>query len=101
MATKVTRDVLESYLHCTYKAHLKLAGEQGRPSDYVVLQQEARTRIRRAAADRLIGQHKDSDIVRGIALTPHVLKQGMPLLLDATVEDHEFSIRFDALRKET
>src|SRR5437762_6047278 len=101
MATKITRDVLESYLHCTYKAHLKLAGEQDRPSDYVALQGEARTRIQRAAVDRLIDQHKDGEIVRGVTLTRHLLKQGVPLILDATVEDHTISICFDALLRET
>ena len=29
MATKITRDILESYLHCKFKAHLKLTGQQG------------------------------------------------------------------------
>ena len=27
MATKITRDVMEGYLNCKYKGHLKLAGE--------------------------------------------------------------------------
>jgi hypothetical protein len=33
MATKIARDVLEGYLHCKIKAHLKLAGQQGSKSD--------------------------------------------------------------------
>jgi len=33
MATKIARDVLEGYLHCKTKAHLKLAGQQGSKSD--------------------------------------------------------------------
>ncbi len=100
MATKITRDVLESYVHCAYKGHLKLAGEQGNISDYEVLQAEARSRVRLAAADRLMGRHKDGAILRGVALTLPLLKQGVPLLLDATVEDHTLFIRFDALQKE-
>jgi hypothetical protein len=31
MATRITREVIESYLKCKYKAHLKLAGDQGSP----------------------------------------------------------------------
>lgn len=27
MAAKITRDILESYLHCKYKGHLKLTGQ--------------------------------------------------------------------------
>jgi len=100
MGEKITQDVLESYVHCTYKGHLKLVGEQGRPSDYEVLQGEARNRIRRAAQDKLMGRHADGDILRDVTLTRPLLKQGVPLLLDATVEDHALSIRFDALQKE-
>ena len=29
MATKITRDIIESYLNCKYKGHLKLTGESG------------------------------------------------------------------------
>ncbi len=100
MATKITRDVLESYVHCTYKGHLRLTGELGSISDYEVLQAEAQSRVRLSAADRLIGRHKDDPILRGIAVTRPLLKQGVPLILDATIEDHALSIRFDALQKE-
>ncbi len=34
MATKITRQILEAYLNCKTKAHLKLAGQQGIVSDY-------------------------------------------------------------------
>ncbi len=100
MGMKITRDILESYVHCTYKAHLKLAGVQGSPSDYEVLQGEDRNRIRGAAAGKLLSRHKNEDILQGVALTHSLLKRGVPLLLDATVEDHALSVRFDALQKE-
>src|SRR5215218_2189741 len=97
MSTKVTRDVLESYLHCTHKGYLKLAGEQGSPSDYELLQREARTRLRQAAAERLMCRHQEGDFLRSVTLTRPLLKQGAPLLLDATVEDRTLSIHVDAL----
>ena len=34
MATKITREVLEGYLHCKTKGHLKLVGQPGSKSDY-------------------------------------------------------------------
>ena len=37
MAAKITRDILESYLHCKYKGFLKLTGQQGTKSDYETL----------------------------------------------------------------
>ena len=100
MATKITRDVLESYLHCPYKGYLKLAGEQGTPSDYAILQAEARNRVGLAATDRLLGQHQEGAILRGVTLTRPLLQQGASLLLDATVEGRDRSIHFDALQKE-
>ena len=52
MATKITRDVLESYLHCKTKAHLKLAGQQGSVSDYEALLVANRQEVRRQAIGR-------------------------------------------------
>jgi len=37
MATKITRDILESYLHCKLKGHFKLTGQQGSKCDYETL----------------------------------------------------------------
>jgi len=34
MSTRITNDVVESYLQCKVKAHLKLNGHQGKRSDY-------------------------------------------------------------------
>src|SRR4051812_38847164 len=99
MAMKITHDVLESYVHCPYKAHLKLAGEEGCPSDYGVLQGEACSQVRQAAADRLLGRYTDGEILRGVALTRPLLKRGIPMLVDTVLEDHARSIRFDALQK--
>ena len=44
MPTKIARDVLESYLNCKYKGHLKLTGQQGTKSDYENLLTELRGR---------------------------------------------------------
>ena len=54
MAPTITRDVLEAHLACRYKAHLKLAGEQGRPSDYELFQRESRQAVRQAATAKLL-----------------------------------------------
>jgi predicted RecB family nuclease len=100
VATRITRDVLESYLHCPYKAHLKLTGARGRPTDYEILQGAARIRAQRAAADRLIGRHEGGEVPQDVAIARPLLKRGLPLLVGGTVEDHVVSIRFDALLRE-
>ena len=38
----ITREILESYLNCKLKGHLKLKGEQGTKSDYEMLMAEVR-----------------------------------------------------------
>ena len=99
MTMKITQDVIESYLHCRYKSYLKLAGEQGSLSDYEQLMRESRERVRLAGIKKLLLQHKESEMLRGCIVTPAVLKRGVPLLLDATVEAKEFGLRFDALQR--
>ncbi len=99
MATKITSDVLESHLNCKYKGYLNLAGEQGNLSDYERLMGETRERVRLAATAKLLVQHKEGEVLRGLTVTPAVLKRGAPLLLDSTVEDKEFGIRLDALQR--
>ncbi len=42
MAMKITREVLEAYLNCKTKGHLKLAGETGTESDYEAMTKAAR-----------------------------------------------------------
>jgi predicted RecB family nuclease len=86
-------------LNCRYKSHLKLAGEQDSPSDYEQLMRESRERIRLAGINKLLVRYKEDEVLRGCIVTPAVLKRGVPLLLDATVEDEEFGLRFDALQR--
>ena len=53
MATKITRDIIESYLNCKYKGHLKLTGASGTPSDYVAMTTTASASSREQAIARL------------------------------------------------
>ena len=45
-------------------------------------------------------RHKKSGVVQGLVMTLKILKHGSSLLLDASVEDKELSVCFDALLKE-
>ncbi len=99
MATKITRDILESYLNCKYKGYLKLTGQQATKSDYETLLTEMRAGVRLAAIDKIIASHSDEEIPRNIPLTISALKQGASFLLDATLEDDLVSLDFDGLKK--
>jgi predicted RecB family nuclease len=97
--TKIDREVLEGYLKCRFKGHLKLTGEHGRPSDYALLLGRSRELIQRAAADKLLSAEPGADILRDVTATLALLKQGAPVLLDATIEGDGFAVRLDALRR--
>jgi predicted RecB family nuclease len=99
MAATITREVLESHLQCRYKGHLNLAGERGSPSDYELLLTKAREQVRQAATEKLLARHGKGEVLRDCAATAEVLRQGVPLLLDATVEGDGLSVRFDALER--
>src|SRR6266404_374173 len=99
MTIKITRDVLESYLNCKYKGHLKLTGQQGTKCDYEVLLTKMRAEVRLAALENILARHAGEEIPRNIPLTIFALKQGASFLLDATLEDDLVSLAFDGLKK--
>jgi hypothetical protein len=49
----ITRNVLQSYLLCKLKGHLKLMGERGSPCDYETLMTELRATLAKEAAEKL------------------------------------------------
>jgi predicted RecB family nuclease len=99
MATKIFQDIIESYLNCKYKGHLKLTGKSGTISDYEAMTTAARASSREQALTRLAARFGEGAAGRGAAVTAALLKQGAPFLLDASVEDGGLSLRLDALKR--
>jgi predicted RecB family nuclease len=95
----ITREILEAYLNCKYKGYLKLIGQRGTASAYEVLATEVRKELRERASEGLVRRYRDEEILRGPVVTPSILGTGPPLILDAVVEDGEFSLEFDALKR--
>jgi len=87
----ITREVLEAYLNCKFKGHLKLAGESDPRSDYEAMV-AAVGKASREAAFAKFGQG-------GVLVTTATLKQGTPLLVDACLNDEDLSLCFDALKR--
>lgn len=88
MATKITREILEAYLYCKTKAHLKLAGQQqGVKSDYEMLLASNRQEVRRQAIDKILAKHPEEQVARDISLTIEELRTGPAYVLDANLED--------------
>ena len=69
MATKITRDVLEGYLHCPTKGYLKLTGQQGTVSDYEALLVGARDQVRNKAIEQILARHKEGEVARDLPVT--------------------------------
>jgi hypothetical protein len=78
MATKINRQILEAYLNCKTKAHLKLAGQQGIRSDYEGLLAETRQEVRKTAIDKMLARHAESEVARDISLTASARKRPPP-----------------------
>jgi predicted RecB family nuclease len=99
MATKITRDIIESYLNCKYKGHLKLNGVNGTPSDYEVMTTAASASSREQALVGLVARFGGEVTCRGTTVTAATLKRGALLLADAHLEDDSMSLGVDALKR--
>jgi predicted RecB family nuclease len=99
MTAKITSDVLEGYIDCKLKGHLKQAGQHSTCSDYEALLVEARSEVRLAAVEKILARHSPDTVVREIAMTAAALKRGPMIVLDAVFEDDTLSLRLDGLKR--
>jgi hypothetical protein len=99
MATKITRDIIESFLNCKLKGHLKLAGESGTKADYEAMTAAARQASREQAIAKLIARFSVGDACREIAVSVTTLKRAAPLLVNARIEDEGLSLCLDGLKR--
>jgi predicted RecB family nuclease len=97
MAAVVTRAVLEGYLNCPLKGHLRLSAGPALPSDHELSLRQASSRVERPAFDRL--HCAAGTVLRDCTVTADTLRSGVTLLLNVTVEGEGFSVCFDALRR--
>ncbi len=99
MLGKITREVVEDYLDCKYKAYLKLAGEKGTISDYEQLIKEVAIGMHQTATGKLNARHKKAE-TKGInRLDRASLKQALPLFLGPVFHNAKMSFYFDALQR--
>jgi len=99
MVATITRDILESYLNCRYKAHLRLRGELEIKSDYEKKLSAFRMRLRQVAIDKILAQHPTTAVPTEIPLNFANLRDGPPFILGATLDDDFFSLKYDAVIK--
>jgi predicted RecB family nuclease len=96
---KITSDVLESYLHCKFKSHLKLAAQQGTKCDFEAMLTELRAEVRLKATDTIIARHSADQVARNIPLTTASLKRGPQYILDGILENETLALHFDGLKR--
>ena len=99
MAATITRDILESYLNCRYKAHLKLRGEPEITSDYEKMLSASRKGLKQIATDKILARHPATDVPTEIPLNFATLRDGSPFILGATLDDNFFSLKYDAVKR--
>jgi predicted RecB family nuclease len=99
MATKITRDILETHIHCKYKGHLKQAGQQGVRSEYESFLLEGKDECRRNATDKMLARHKEDEVARHVPVTAATLRQGPSFVLDARLEEDYLDLHFDGLKR--
>jgi len=99
MQSRITRDILESYLRCKYKGHLKLSGHCGDKSDYEALLTELGSELRLKIIDKIFVGLEDNEVPKNVSLTVSALMQGPPFFLDALLEDDSVSLSFDGLKR--
>ena len=95
MLSRITRDVLDSFLLCKHKAHRKLTGQMGIPCDYQTVLDHRGEQFHHEIIERLAA----SAAQQGLVVTTEILGQGHEILLLPTLEDESFSIGYDALQK--
>ncbi len=99
MAKKVTRAILESYLSCKYKAHLKLQGEPGLTSDYERMLLTSRQEVKQIAIGKILARHAATAVPTEVPLNLVALRKGPVFMVETTLEDESFSLRYDALKR--
>jgi predicted RecB family nuclease len=99
MPTRITRDILESYISCKYKAFLKLTGQKGIKSDYESLLEAVTSEARWTVVNEIVARIAQDQIERSTPLTTSLLTRGATFILDATLEDDPFALTFDGLKR--
>src|SRR5271157_1997890 len=96
---QITESLFVAYCQCPFKAFLKSKGEVGDVVDYEAIQKEADGRFRDEAIERLLRSHAESQVSREPPSLRCAVKEGVKLIVGATVEALGVALRFDVLER--
>jgi predicted RecB family nuclease len=96
---KVDNSMFLDFLHCPYKAHLRLSGRKGKPSEYETIQDELSRKFREQAVKSLLKSDKGRHTCQSPDSLSYSMRAGYSLIVDSSSEDGSLCPHFDALRK--
>ncbi len=99
MPTKITSVILEGFLNCNLKGHLKALGETGAASEFEKMLLARRAKARLRLIEKLLAIQPANSVERDVLLTLATLKRGSRFILDAVLDDDRFSLHFDGLQR--
>jgi predicted RecB family nuclease len=96
-AALISPDVLRSYVHCRYKAYLKLSSQVGVQCAYDAALAELRAEAKKGAIGKL--EAAGSPIPASVKLTQPTLCLGHSAIIDGELTVDGINVRVDGLRK--
>lgn len=99
MSSRITSNILDAQQHCRFKAHLRLCGEVGIKSEVETLQFAARQELRVKAIEKIIQRYRQGGVESGVNLSRAALGKGIPLILQAQLDDDRYAVQFDGLKR--
>jgi hypothetical protein len=98
MDAKISNDVLDAYVRCSYKAYLLLDGKREELPSYAALRELRRNTLRDQVATKLRAELGD-DVGEGVTVTPAALAKAAAVLLTPTLTRERFDLRLDGLKR--
>jgi len=95
-----TREILESFLLCKYKAYLQYEGNHGKKSEYELMLIESKNQTSAAAKTKILKRFEGDEVQKHVDLTYSFLKKGFPFLLESCLHNEFISLIFDGLKIE-
>ena len=99
MTVKITSDMLEAYVCCKLKGHLKFSAQLGTKCDFDKMLVELRAEVKLKAISAILARHKEDQVIEDIPLTTASLKRSHHFILGGLFEDDLLSLQFDGLER--
>jgi predicted RecB family nuclease len=96
---KITRDVLESYMDCAYKAFLKLANREGVAPNGSLLRMDGSSRPPLTSVGEIHPRRVETQGTNSVELTTSYLSKGHAIILDGTFEASGISLHIEGLQR--